>query len=1121
MNLSRLFILRPVATSLLMVALFLSGLLGWRFLPIAALPQIDYPTIQVMTLYPGASPDITADVITAPLENKLGAISGLSQMSSVSSGGASVITLQFMLNVALDVAEQEVQAAINAATTLLPSDLPAPPTYSKVNPADPPILTIAVTSDMLSLTRLEDLADTRLAQKISQISGVGLVTLSGGQRPAVRVQANPRALAASGLTLEDVRQSIANANVNAAKGSFDGPSRSSTIDANDQLRSAEEYGETVIGYKDGAVLRLKDVADVIESAENARLAAYVSAPAPAEASHAGGSAESAATASGARQMRPAIILSVQRQPGANVIRVAESVNALLPKLKVTLPGNVDVRVVTDRTVTIRATVEDVQLELLLSIALVIWVIWLFLRNARATIIPGLAVPLSLVGALGAMHLAGFSLNNLTLMALVIATGFVVDDAIVVIENISRYLEEGESPLEAALKGAGQIGFTIISLTISLVAVLIPLLFMGDVAGRLFREFAVTLAVTILLSAVISLTLTPMLCAQMLTAARKAGQAKQAAAPEADQLQPTAVQPPQGTAPQGEHTALQSSAAQAHTPPPDAARSAVQPPQGTSSAGTPQATGFFPRLLAFYAVTLDWVLDHQRFMLGVTLGTLALTAGLYIVVPKGFFPVQDTGVLQGMLEGPQEASFEAMIRRQQEAAAIILQDPDVQDVSCFIGVDGINATLSTSRLTISLKPLSERGSRAPAIAARITQAVRALPAASLYLQPVQDLTIEDRISRSQYQYTLEAVTQEQLQEWTPRITAALSAEKALADVTHDLRHKGRMAYVNIDRDTAGRMGVSISAINTALYNALGQRLISTIYTQTSQYKVVLEIAPQFREPARILDNIFVKSSKGSPVALNMLAQLEERPATLSVNRQGQFPAATISFNVAEGCALGQAVSAVERAVTALNPPDSLRLRFQGAALAFRNSTASQVWLILAAVLTMYIVLGVLYESYIHPVTILSTLPSAGVGALLALLLADMPLGVVSIIGIILLIGIVKKNAIMMIDFALDAERLEGKSPHDAIRQACLLRLRPILMTTMAALLGALPLMLGWGMGAELRRPLGVTMVGGLLFSQALTLYTTPVIYLYFDRLSRRFSRGRKPVEQGAAPAEPRA
>ncbi|MGV6995896.1 MdtB/MuxB family multidrug efflux RND transporter permease subunit [Desulfovibrio sp. QI0430] len=1024
MNLSRIFILRPIATSLLMVALFLSGLLGYRYLPVAALPQIDYPTIQVQTLYPGASPDVMAAVITAPLERQFGLMPGLVQMSSLSSAGASVVTLQFDLTLALDVAEQEVQAAINAANNLLPSDLPSPPIYNKVNPADPPVITLAVTSDAMPLTRLEDLVDTRMAQKISQLPGVGLVTLSGGQRPAVRVQVNPKALANAGLTLADVRTAISKANVNNAKGSFDGPERASTIDANDQLASADAYAEAIIGYKDGGPLRLRDVAEVVEGAENARLAAYV--------------------AGEGMNFRPAIVLSVQRQPGANVIDVADRVLRLLPVLKQTLPGNVDVRVVTDRTTTIRATVHDVQLELLLAVALVIWVIWLFLRNARATIIPALAVPLSLVGTLGVMHLAGYSLNNLTLMALVIATGFVVDDAIVVIENISRYLEQGQKPVQAALTGAGQIGFTIISLTISLVAVLIPLLFMGDVVGRLFREFAVTLAVTILISAVISLTLTPMLCAIML-----------------------------------------------------------RPEQHDGSHAQQEDGRFFTRLLAWYEEKLDWVLQHQSLTLAVAVGTLVLTVLLYIGVPKGFFPVQDTGVIQGMAEAPQDTSFEAMAGRQRQLADLILQDPAVKSVVFFVGVDGVNQSMGTSRLSVELKPLEDRDARAPAIARRIMEKSTALPGMTLYLQPVQDLTIEDRISRTQYQFSIEALDRDQLDQWLPRIVNALSQRPELEMVTSDYQNPGRMAWLNINRDAAGRLGISMSTIDNALYDALGQRLISTIFTQTNQYKVVLETAPRFRMGPQSIENIYVSGGDGKPVPLTSLATLEERPVRLSVARQGQFPVATISFNVARGSSLGAAVKAVEETEKELKLPTALRTQLQGAAKAFTTSTDNQVWLILAAIITMYIVLGVLYESYVHPVTILSTLPSAGVGALLALILADMDLGVVGIIGIILLIGIVKKNAIMMIDFALDAERNEGKEPLAAIRQACLLRLRPILMTTMAALLGALPLMVGWGMGAELRRPLGVTMVGGLIFSQALTLFTTPVIYLWFDRVSRRF------------------
>lgn len=1039
MNLSRIFILRPIATSLLMAALLLSGLLAYRSLPVAALPQIDYPTIQVQTLYPGASPDVMAAVVTAPLERQFGIMPGLVQMSSLSSAGASVITLQFDLSIALDVAEQEVQAAINAADNLLPRDLPNPPVYNKVNPADPPIVTLAVTSDAMPLTRLEDLVDTRMAQKISQLPGVGLVTLSGGQRPAVRVQVNPKALAGAGLTLADVRSAIASANVNDAKGSFDGPERASTIDANDQLASAQEYAHTIIGYRDGAPLRLADVAEVVEGAENARLAAYVAA----------------AGADGRDALRPAIVLSVQRQPGANVISVADSVTRLLPVLQQTLPGNVLVRVVTDRTTTIRATVHDVQLELLLAVALVIWVIWLFLRNVEATIIPALAVPLSLVGSLGVMHLAGFSLNNLTLMALVIATGFVVDDAIVVIENISRYLEQGERPLQAALKGAGQIGFTIISLTISLVAVLIPLLFMGDVAGRLFREFAVTLAVTILISAVISLTLTPMLCAVMLRPERHAGE---------------------------------------------------------------KAGRFFSRLLLWYERRLDWVFAHQRLTLGVALGTLAFTVLLYVVTPKGFFPVQDTGVIQGIAEAPQDTSFAAMAGRQRQLAEMILQDPAVESVVFFVGVDGINQSMGTSRLTVELKPLAERDARAPAIAQRLMARAAYLPGLTLYMQPVQDLTIEDRVSRTQYQFSVEALSREQLQLWAPRMVRALSQRPELEHVTSDLQKPGRMAWLNINRDAAGRLGISMADIDNALYDALGQRLISTIFTQTNQYKVVLEVAPRFRLGPAAIENIHVRGATGEPVPLTSIATLEERPVQLSIARQGQFPAATISFNVARGSSLGAAVDAVLAVEKDLALPPALRTQFQGAAQAFLSSTDNQVWLILAAIVTMYIVLGVLYESYIHPVTILSTLPSAGVGALLALLLAGMELGVVGIIGIILLIGIVKKNAIMMIDFALEAERKEGKPPLAAIRQACLLRLRPILMTTLAALLGALPLMIGWGMGAELRRPLGVTMVGGLIVSQVLTLFTTPVIYLWFDRMSRRLrhasTSGARPAEEGA-------
>lgn len=1021
MNFSRVFIYRPIATSLLMAALLLSGLLAWRYLPVSALPQIDYPTIQVQTFYPGASPDVISAVVTAPLERQFGVMPGLAQMTSLSSAGTSVITLQFDLAIELDVAEQEVQAAINAAASLLPQDLPNPPVYNKVNPADPPIITLAATSNSIPLTKLEDLVDTRLAQKLSQISGVGLVVLSGGQRPAVRVQVNPRSLASAGLSMADIRSAIASANVNGAKGSFDGPMRASTIDANDQLASADEYARTIIGYKDGAPLRLSDVADVIEGAENARLAAWVASR----------------LKEGKIFFEPAIVLSIQRQPGANVIKVADSIHRLLPQLQETLPGNMNVQVVTDRTTTIRATVHDVEIELMLSIGLVIFVIWLFLRNWRATFIPALAVPLSLVGTLGVMYLAGYSLNNLTLMALVIATGFVVDDAIVVIENISRFLEAGDEPRDAALIGSGQIGFTIISLTVSLVAVLIPLLFMGDVVGRLFREFAVTLAVTIVISAVISLTLTPMMCAGI--------------------LQKTGSEPEHGR--------------------------------------------FFARVLRTYDHCLGHVFAHQKLFLGIAILTMLLAVALYIFVPKGFFPVQDTGVLQGIVEGPQDSSFAGISSRQEELAKILLQDPAVQDAVFFVGVDGINQSIATSRFTVSLTALADRDDRAPVIASRLVHALETLPGISAYVQPVQDLTIEDRISRTQYQFTVEALSQEQLAEWMPKIIIALKKQAPLSQVTSDLQAPGRMAWLNVNRDAASRLGISMSEIDNALYDALGQRLISTIFTQTNQYKVVLENAPEFRNGPKDLENIFVKGSDGSPVPLTSIANIEERPVRLSIGRQSQFPVATISFNVADGYSLGDAVQAVLNAEKSIGLPPALNTEFQGAAKAYLSSSDNQVWLILAAIITMYIVLGVLYESYVHPLTILSTLPSAGIGALLALLIAHMELGVVGIIGIILLIGIVKKNAIMMIDFALEAERKEGKSSLEAIHQACLLRLRPILMTTMAALLGALPLMIGWGMGAELRRPLGVTMVGGLIVSQILTLFTTPVIYLFFDKFSK--------------------
>ncbi|MDO9623067.1 MAG: MdtB/MuxB family multidrug efflux RND transporter permease subunit [Pseudomonas sp.] len=1021
MNASRLFILRPVATTLIMLAIFLSGLIAYRLLPVSALPEVDYPTIRVMTLYPGASPDVMTSAVTAPLERQFGQMAGLKQMSSTSSGGASVITLRFNLDVRLDVAEQEVQAAINGASNLLPGDLPAPPVYNKVNPADTPVLTLAIRSKTLPLPQVFDLVDTRLAQKLAQTSGVGLVTLAGGQRPAVRIRVNPQALAAYGLNLSDVRSLITASNVNQPKGNFDGPTRVSQLDANDQLKSPDEYRELILSYQDGAVLRLKDVAEIVDGAENNRLAAWAN-------------------------RNEAVLVNVQRQPGANVIEVVDRIQALLPSLTEGLPASVEVSVLTDRTQTIRAAVRDVQHELLLAVLLVVLVTFLFLRKLSATIIPSIVVPLSLVGTFGVMYLAGFTINNLTLMALTIATGFVVDDAIVMLENIARHLEAGETPMNAALKGAKQIGFTLISLTISLIAVLIPLLFMADVVGRLFREFAITLAVAILISLVVSLTLTPMMCARLLKHE-----------PEAE--------------------------------------------QGRFY----KASGaFIDGMIARYGIWLQWVLKRQPLTLLVAIATLGLTVLLYLAVPKGFFPVQDTGVIQGISEAPQSISFGAMSERQQRLADVILQDPAVVSLSSYIGVDGDNPTLNSGRLLINLKPHAERDVTASQIIERLRPELAKLTGIELYLQPVQDLTIEDRVSRTQFQFSMESPEQALLEEWVPKLVGALREQPQLSDVASDLQSRGLQVFLQIDRDIAGRLGVSIADIDDALYDAFGQRQISTIYTQASQYRVVLESVNAGSIGPAALRQIHVATAEGGQVPLSSLARIDERAASLLINHIGQFPAATLSFNLAEGVSLGEAVAVIERVQQDIGLPGGVQTQFQGAAEAFRASLSSTLLLILAAIVTMYIVLGVLYESYIHPITILSTLPSAGVGALLALLLTGNDLGLIAIIGIILLIGIVKKNAIMMIDFALDAERNQGMAPEAAIYQAALLRFRPILMTTLAALFGAIPLMLASGSGAELRHPLGLVMVGGLLLSQVLTLFTTPVIYLYFDRLSRRLT-----------------
>ncbi|HEV2232369.1 MAG TPA: efflux RND transporter permease subunit [Terriglobia bacterium] len=1098
MSPSRTFILRPVATSLLMVAILLAGAVAYMQLPVSALPEVDYPTIQIITFYPGASPDVMASSVTAPLERQFGQVPGLQQMTSTSSDGCSVITLQFNLNLNIDVAEQEVQQSINASGTYLPPDLPSPPIYSKSNPADAPILTLALTSNDLPLSKVEDLADTRLAPKISQLPGVGLVSISGGQKPAVRIQANPTLLASYGLNLEDLRSALVAANVNQAKGNFDGPHQAYQIGANDQLLSSADYAPLIIAYRNGSPVKLTDVATVADDVENVREAAWMNEV-------------------------PAVIVNIQRQPGANIITVVDRIKTLLPQLTTSMPTSVQVSILTDRTTTIRASVSDVQFELMLTIALVVMVIFLFLRNVSATIIPSVAVPLSLVGTFGVMYMLGYSLNNLTLMALTISTGFVVDDAIVMIENITRYLEEGEPPLQAALKGSEQIGFTIVSLTISLIAVLIPLLFMGDIVGRLFREFAVTLAVTILVSAFVSLTLTPMMCAKLLK----------------------------------------------HQP---------EEKQGRLFRASEHAWMW---VISYYDRTLQVVLRHQTETLLVAISTFVLTVLLYIFIPKGFFPIQDTGVIQGVSEAAQSVSFQEMAGEQQDLAKVILKDPAVESLSSFIGIDGTNTTLNSGRILINLKPLGERNISASDVIRRLQPELARVPGITLFMQPVQDITVEDRVSRTQFQYTLEDPNTDELSAFAPKMLAELQKLPELSDVASDQQVGGLQAKLVFDRETAYRLGISPSAIDQTLYDAYGQRQVSTIFTQLNQYHVVLEVKPNYQSNPLDLRDLYIRtgaastsgstglvaggsggaqlfgpsssqsaansslasastsssgnssaaasgnavgsgpiasSSKfpnGGQVPLAAFTHLEEMSAPITVNHQGQFPVVTLSFNLAPNASLGQAIDAINKVKESINMPASIQAAYQGTAASFQASLANESWLILAALVTVYIVLGVLYESYIHPLTILSTLPSAGVGALLALIICRYDFSVIALIGIVLLIGIVKKNGIMMIDFALDAERREHKPPEEAIYQACLLRFRPIMMTTMAALLAGVPLALGSGTGSELRRPLGITMVGGLVLSQLLTLFTTPVIYLWFDRLSRRFSRERQ-ISPGSEP-----
>ncbi len=1033
MSISEPFIRRPVATTLLMLGLLIAGIVAFRMLPVSALPQVDYPTIVVSTYLPGASADTMASGVTTPLERQFGQVPSLASMTSVSSFGSSQITLQFTLDRNIDAAEQDVQAAINAASSLLPRTLPVPPTYSKSNPADTPILTLSVSSTTLPLDQVDDFADSILAQKISQVSGVGLVTLNGGQKPAVRVQVDPGALAGSGLSLEDVRAALVAANVNQPKGNIDGPRQDYTIATNDQLYDAASFRPIILAYKNGSPVRLTDVANVVDGVENAQLAGW------------------------ANKDR-AIILNVQRQPGANVIQVADRVKALLPQLQASLPEGIQVKILGDRTETVRASVEDVEFTLVLTIGLVVMVIFVFLRNARATSIPSVAVPLSLVGTFGVMYLAGYSLNNLSLMALTISTGFVVDDAIVMIENIARYIEHGEKPFQAALKGAKQIGFTIVSLTVSLVAVLIPLLFMGGIIGRLFREFAVTLAVAIAVSALLSLTLTPTMCAHLLRPEPK-----------------------------------------------------------------PEERGWFYRLsergfdamIALYDRGLKWVLAHQRTTLLVTIATLAFTVHLAIVVPKGFFPQEDTGLISGVTEARPDVSFPRMMQLQEDAANAVLSDPDVDSVASFIGSDGTNATTNSGRLTINLKPRKDRHATASEIVARLAPKLADLDGISVYLQSVQDLQIDARVSRTQFQYTLEDADPRELAEWAPKVLEKLKTLPQLAEVASDQATSGLSMSLTIDRDTASRLGISPQVIDDTLYDAFGQRQISTIFTQLNLYRVILEVKPEFQQSAQALSQIYVRSASGDQVPLSSFVHYATVNAPLAIDHQGQFPAVTLSFNVAKDVALGDAVDAINAAESQIGLPPGVHASFQGTAQAFRESLASEPVLLLAALVTVYIVLGILYESYIHPITILSTLPSAGVGALLALMVCKMEFDVIALIGIVLLIGIVKKNAIMMIDFALEAEKSEGLSPQESIYKACLLRFRPIMMTTAAALLGGVPLALGTGTGSELRRPLGITIVGGLLISQVLTLYTTPVIYLYMERFARWIAPGRahdEPAEE---------